>query len=103
MRQTADFERFKLAEIGLSALEDETGLAIFEVALECAEPQLMGLVGQHDKVRSLIESNEEQSIDAQQVRTRLRAPQSTGDLASRDESATCSGGAPIASGSFLSL
>src|SRR4029079_8039737 len=99
MRQTADFERFKLSEIGLSALEDETGLAIFEMALECAEPQLMGLVGQHDKVRSLIESNAEQSIDAQRVRTRLRPPQSVGDVESRDESATAQGVPPIAAGS----
>ena len=59
MRQTAEFERLKFTEIGLAALEDEIGLAIFEAALQCSEPQLMGLVGQPDKVRSLIASAEE--------------------------------------------
>jgi acyl transferase domain-containing protein/acyl carrier protein len=61
MRQTADFERRKLTEFGLAALEDDVGLAIFEMALQCSEAQLMGLFGQPDKVRSLIASTEEQS------------------------------------------
>src|ERR1700733_3786584 len=72
MRQTADFERLKLTEIGLATLEDEVGLAICETALQCGEPQLMGLVGQHAKVRSLIASAEEQPGDAQGMRTGLR-------------------------------
>ena len=79
MRQTANFERLKLTEIGLAALEDEVGLAIFETALQCGEPQLMGLVGQQAKVRSLIASPEEQSGDAQAGRTRSRSVQSVGN------------------------
>jgi polyketide synthase PksN len=78
MRQTADFERLKLTEIGLAALEDEVGLAIFEAALQCSEPQVMGLVGQPDKIRSLIAVTEEQFGDAPGGRVGLRVSQSAG-------------------------
>jgi polyketide synthase PksN len=54
MRQTRDIERIKLTEVGLTALEDDTGFTIFSMALQCHEPQLMGLTGDLDKVRSVI-------------------------------------------------
>ncbi len=87
MRQTAEFERLKLTEIGLAALEDEIGLAIFEAALQCREPQVMGLVGQPDKVRALIASAEEKSGDPQGGRTRLQSSRSAEGVESQDEPA----------------
>ena len=89
MRQTADFERLKLTEIGLAALEDEIGLGIFEVALQCCEPQLMGLVGQRDKVRSLIEEAEVRPGEAhvgRAGRSKLRPSKPAGDVEFQPES-----------------
>ncbi|MBV9490039.1 MAG: SDR family NAD(P)-dependent oxidoreductase, partial [Verrucomicrobia bacterium] len=58
MRPAAGFEQLKLTKAGLAALEDETGLVIFETALRCDEPQLIGLAGQPGTIRSLISSPE---------------------------------------------
>ena len=98
MGQTADFERLKLTEVGLAAIEDETGLAIFDVALQCGEPQLMGLVGQHEKVRSLIESAEEHSGEPQRGRTGLPSSTPAEDVEFHDESPKPGGALPVAPG-----
>jgi polyketide synthase PksN len=87
MRQTADIERLKLTEVGLVAVENEIGLAIFEMALQCGEPQLMGLVGQRDKVLSLIASAEDRFEDAQGERTGPRSSQPAGAVEQQEESA----------------
>ncbi len=88
MRQTADFERLKLTEIGLAALEDEIGLAIFETALQCSEPQLMGLLGQPDKVRSLITFSEQSgAVESQDesVKDRRLPPTEPGSQGDRSD------------------
>jgi polyketide synthase PksL len=61
MRLDKELEIRKLSELGLRPLEDKQGISIFETALRAGEPEIVGLSGTTETVRTLFLQSEDKA------------------------------------------
>ncbi len=85
MHSNEELELRKLSQVGLKALEDETGFLIFETALRAGAPEIVGLVGRKESVYSLIAPPQEGRRIRQSEERAKFAENSAGSSRMRDE------------------